>query len=96
MEITLLYVAGCAHHSVARHRIDEALSRAGCEATVTERLVTDATEKGFAGSPTILIDGRDPFASAGTVDALACRLYATTAGMQGAPTVDELAEVMGR
>ena len=43
------------------------------------------------GSPTLLIDGRDPFAVPGAGPALACRLYETEDGrLYGAPTVAAL------
>jgi len=56
----------------------------------------DAAALKFRGSPTILIDGRDPFPADTTQVGLACRLYPTATGAQGAPTVDELAEVLRR
>ncbi|MGQ0616696.1 MAG: thioredoxin family protein [Acidimicrobiia bacterium] len=95
MELTVLYIEGCPHLDVARARLAEALVRTGVEAAIGARLVrTEAEAVGlsFAGSPTILVDGRDPFParSAG----LACRLYATDAGPDGAPTVEALVEVI--
>lgn len=57
------------------------------------RLVTDAghaSSEGFAGSPTILIDGVDLFRSAETTRELACRVYASEGRLVGVPTVDEL------
>lgn len=91
----MLYIDGCPHHDVARARLAEALARTGVEAAIGARLVrteAEAVDLGFAGSPTILIDGRDPFParSAG----LACRLYVTDEGPDGAPTVDALVEVI--
>ena len=44
----------------------------------------------FAGSPTILIDGRDAFPAAGPTADLACRIYPTPSGFRGAPSVDQL------
>lgn len=45
---------------------------------------------GFSGSPTILVDGQDPFADQDAPIGLACRLYATEEGLQGAPTIAQL------
>jgi hypothetical protein len=42
------------------------------------------------GSPTLLIDGRDPFAGPGAPASLSCRLYRDETGRLGpAPSVDE-------
>jgi hypothetical protein len=43
----------------------------------------------FHGSPTIIVDGHDPFPTAGQ-PGLACRIYQTPAGPAGAPTVEQL------
>jgi hypothetical protein len=50
-----------------------------------------AERMGFRGSPTILIDGRDPWASAELAVGLACRIYQTEAGPDGAPSVGQIA-----
>ena len=94
----MLAVADCPHVALARERIAAALERLGRGAETTERLVAreeDAVRLGFRGSPTILIDGTDPFPADGN-PGLACRLYRTEHGMQGAPTVDQLVEVLAR
>lgn len=99
MQITLLHVADCPNLDLARERLAVALAGSGVAATITDRLVTDAAEAaalGFAGSPTILIDGADPFATPDRSPSLACRLYPTGDGLQGAPTVDELVEALRR
>jgi hypothetical protein len=44
----------------------------------------------FRGSPTILIDGRDPFANPDQPFGLSCRVYQTEEGPQGAPTEAQL------
>ena len=50
----------------------------------------------FGGSPTILIDGRDPFASADQPFGLSCRVYETEDGAQGAPSETQLHELLAR
>jgi hypothetical protein len=43
------------------------------------------------GSPTLLVDGTDPFAAPGEAPSLSCRLYRDAAGRtSGAPTVGAL------
>lgn len=54
------------------------------------RTGADAADAGFAGSPTILINGHDPFPSEAPIGELACRIYWTERGAAGAPTVDQL------
>ncbi len=93
MRIELLHVADCPNTGLARTRISEALEQSGLEADVEEILVTDAgvaAEARFAGSPTILVDGDDPFAPGDAAPALACRLFLTDVGLEGAPTVAAL------
>ena len=51
----------------------------------------EAAQAGMCGSPTLLIDGVDPFAAPGQAPGLACRLYRDAAGRPaGAPTVEAL------
>jgi len=99
MEIMLLYVADCPNLALARERVREAATKVGLVVRVEERLVSDsaeAAELGFTGSPTILIDGTDPFATVDTKPSVACRLYATGEGVQGAPSVNDLVRVLRR
>jgi hypothetical protein len=97
--ITLLHVADCPNLSLARDRVIEAAERAGLDVRVEERLVhglSDAAELGFPGSPTILVDGVDPFADTDLAPSMACRLYGTDEGVQGAPSVEALVRVLQR
>ncbi len=41
------------------------------------------------GSPTVLVDGRDPVAGEASAS-VSCRLHATEAGVDGDPTVAQL------
>jgi hypothetical protein len=97
--ITLLHVADCPNLSLARDRVIEAAELAGLGVRVEERLVhglSDAAELGFTGSPTILVDGVDPFADTDLGPSMACRLYSTGEGVEGAPSVDALVRVLRR
>ena len=96
MDIDLLTVPGCPNRGTARSRIGAALARIGATAAVREREVStseEAVRLGMNGSPTILVDGRDPFEGSGP--SLSCRLYRTAEGLRGSPTVDQLVEVLG-
>ena len=47
------------------------------------------------GSPTLLIDGTDPFAAPGQPPSLSCRFYRDTTGLtEGAPSVETLRQVL--
>ena len=97
-EALLLYFPGCPNVRLADERLREALVLAGRDdVRVEHRLMTTAEEAaaaGFRGSPTVLIDGRDPFADPHAAAGLSCRVYRTEAGLTGAPSVEQLLAVL--
>ena len=98
VRVTLRYFDGCPNWRTADERVREALERTGRSAVEVqyERVETqdDAERLAFVGSPTILVDGIDPFAVADAPVGLACRVYATPEGLRGSPTVDQLVAVL--
>lgn len=58
------------------------------------RTEEDAQALRFPGSPTIRLNGADPFPHAAGVAGLTCRVYATTQGVGGAPTVEQLTKAV--
>ena len=95
MEVRLVYLDGCPNWPVAWKRLRAVLDRTGRADMPINwvRVVTEeeAISTGFAGSPTILIDGTDLFPrSKAWTGGLACRLYETPAGLAGAPTADAI------
>lgn len=94
MDVTLLYFDDCPNWQLAEIRLNEALADLGDEApSVTHQVVTtpeEADRTGFRGSPTILVNGRDPFAGPDDPIALSCRMYNGPAGVEYAPTVEQL------
>ncbi len=93
MLIEILTVADCPNAAVAARHVHAALAALGEAGEVVERHVGDAGEAataGMAGSPTILVDGVDPFATAGEEASLSCRLYRDGDAVTGAPTVAQL------
>ncbi|MPY93995.1 MAG: thioredoxin family protein [Acidimicrobiia bacterium] len=97
MQIDIVHVPDCPHLGAVRTRLDQALARAGVAASIREvevDTVEDAQRTGTRGSPTILIDGRDPFAVERAEASLSCRLYRTGDGVAGAPTVAQLIGVL--
>jgi hypothetical protein len=97
MEIDVLYVPDCPNLDLLRGRLLEALARTGVDAAVRETEVSSeesAHALGMHGSPTLLINGRDPFAGGDEATSVSCRLYRTDGLIQGAPTVSELVAVV--
>ncbi len=98
VEIEVLTVPECPHRVRTMERLREALARVGRpDVAITERQVGDATEAsrfGMHGSPTILVDGRDPFGDHHAEASLSCRLYRFDAGVDGAPSVDALVDAL--
>ena len=99
MTITIQHVPGCPHEGLAVERVKEALARLGKPTLAVELYEVsdevDAQRVGFRGSPTVLIDGVDPFADPTAPVGLACRLYPTAGGPDGAPSVEQLCGVLG-
>jgi hypothetical protein len=92
MRITILAVPDCPNAPVAAGRITAAL--AGRPASVELVQVTgeaEAARLGMTGSPTILLDGVDPFAAAGAVPSVSCRIYRGPDGAaDGVPSIQDL------
>ena len=95
MRIELLYFEDCPHWETAHQRLARVATARGLK--VTRRLVATAEAAeaiGFRGSPTILIDGRDPFALGDEAVGLFCRVYRTPHGPAGSPTIAQLQEAL--
>lgn len=68
------------------------------EATIVFQEVAgheDAIVHRFRGSPTVLIDGVDPFGDEAPLG-LACRVYRTADGQTGSPTLHQLRDAIER
>ncbi|HEY4410375.1 MAG TPA: hypothetical protein VGO87_10870 [Acidimicrobiia bacterium] len=99
MQIDLLYVPDCPNRDAARNLLARALAFTDRVATVREREVhsgEEADRLGMRGSPTILIDGGDPFTPEAGPTGMACRLYRTDAGLRGVPPLPQLVEALTR
>jgi hypothetical protein len=96
--ITVLHTPDCPNLRLVDERLLKALAQAGRDDVhVQHRLITtpeQAAAAGFRGSPTVLLDGRDPFGDPAVPASLSCRLYPTEAGLAGAPTVEQLLAVL--
>jgi hypothetical protein len=90
VRIDILFVPDCPNVDRARERLHQALGATAVEASVTETEVAtleQAIRARMAGSPTVLLDGRDPFPTDGTEGSLGCRLYRSGGRSGGAPSV---------
>lgn len=89
--ITLQYFEGCPNWEETDRRL------AGLGVRVThQRIETreEAFEHGFRGSPTVLVNGADPFHDPDMPIGLACRVYWGPDGPSGAPSVHDLKEAI--
>jgi ABC-2 type transport system permease protein len=98
MRIELLYFDGCPTYRNAEEDLRRVLAEEGVEAEV-ELVEVNSDEESrrlrFAGSPTLRIDGRDPFpVTERGAGGLGCRVYATPEGMKGTPTAAMIREAL--
>ena len=99
MQIELLVVPDCPHDAAAAELIATAVADTGVQAQVTRTVVTsedEARRRGFVGSPTILLNGTDPFADPAARAAMACRLYSIPEGLRGVPALRDLRQALKR
>ncbi|HEY5356299.1 MAG TPA: thioredoxin family protein [Streptosporangiaceae bacterium] len=97
MHLTVLGVPGCPNAPVLSGRLAAVLDgRAGF--SVSHEVISDEGEAarwGMHGSPTLLIDGLDPFAEPGQPSGMSCRLYRDDDGqISGAPSVSQLRQAI--
>jgi len=93
MHLTVLAVPGCPNAPVLKDRLAAVLGgRAGV--SVSHQVISDEDEAArwcIRGSPTLLIDGVDPFAGPGQPPGMSCRLYRDANGRtSGAPSAGQL------
>ncbi|MFH8476423.1 alkylmercury lyase [Streptomyces sp. NPDC018000] len=96
MRITVLTVPDCPNGPVVQERITAALAGRAAEVDLVEvHDEAEAARWGMTGSPTVLLDGFDPFARAGTGPSVSCRIYRSADGeTEGAPSVSSLREAL--
>jgi hypothetical protein len=94
--VTILHVPDCPNVAVVQQRLTRVLADR-TDVQVELRLIDSeesAAENGMTGSPTLLVDGVDPFAVPGQQPSLSCRLYRDDSGaIAGAPSLTQLAAV---
>lgn len=96
MEVTLLYFDNCPNWVTTDRHLRQ-LKAEHSDLTIARRLVDapeEAARLSFRGSPSVLIDGIDPFADPDSPVGLACRVYQTPDGPAGSPTLQQLRAVL--
>lgn len=96
MKLTLQYFDGCPNWETTAAHLQDIAERRQVE--VEYQLIDDqesAEAHGFRGSPTVLIDGVDPFADPEAPVGLSCRIYETPDGHAGSPTLEQLEAAIG-
>lgn len=99
LQIELLVVPDCPNEGVAAELIATAVADTGVAATVTRTMIVteaEAEQRGFIGSPTMLLNGLDAFPVPHALVGLACRLYSTPAGVRGVPGLRDLRQALKR
>lgn len=97
MRLTVLAVPGCPGAAMLEERLTVALAdRLGTQVTRLEIADELAAEQaGMHGSPTLLVNGTDPFVAPGQAASLSCRLYRDENGRPTpAPSVESLREAI--
>lgn len=98
MTVEFLYFEGCPNSATAEDRLRAALQRLGLGDVPVKRIEVEDLEQaerlGFTGSPTVLVNGRDPFATDRETVGFACRVYTSPGGRSGSPTVEQFMEVL--
>lgn len=94
MRVTVQYFDGCPHWQVADQRLKKVLGAAHRDDIRVEYQLIDSAEKaeqaGCHGSPTILVDGHDPFLTGDEPVGLTCRVFRTERGREGSPSEAQL------
>jgi hypothetical protein len=88
--LRLLGFTGCSNWQVTDGRLGQHWIWLGNDRPVERIQVTkteDADRLVLRGSPTVLIEGQDPFAGLDAPRGLSCRDFTTSDGRRGAPTV---------
>ncbi len=93
MDVTLQYFRDCPNWKTTRDYLETLIAEHALDATLRYQLIETpeaATEHGFRGSPTVLVEGTDPFADPNAPVGLSCRAYTTEEGQAGSPTLAQL------
>lgn len=90
-EVTLQYFDFCPNWQIVRRHLEHLGVKVRYQRVDT---IEQAQELGFHGSPTILVNGVDPFLEPGSEVGLTCRVYRTPDGSASSPTLEQLATAL--
>lgn len=96
MNVTLLYFDDCPNWKDLDRHLQTLTTELG-NLVVTRHLVDtpeEAERTSFRGSPSVIVDGIDPFADPDAPVGLSCRVYQTPGSLVGSPTIDQLRTVL--
>ncbi len=94
-DVTLLHFDGCPSWKTALAHLQALADEHDLTITIEKVETPEAAERwSFRGSPTILVDGRDVFATGDEPVGLSCRIYQTPDGPAGSPTREQVRAVV--
>ena len=97
VNVTVLHIEDCPNVEPLLAELEELLGGepGAVLSAVCVHTEAEGSSIGFHGSPTILVDGRDPFPAPPGPPRLSCRLYRDAAGrVLGYPAREELAKAL--
>jgi len=97
MNVQLLYFNDCPSYQMAEKLLREVLSAEGRSDPIEMIEIKDEADVRrwkFIGSPTIRIDGIDPFDQGTSNIGMECRVFNTPDGLRGWPTKSMLVEAL--
>ena len=97
MRVELVHLDDCPLWRGAAERLREAMRSAGLDPTSLRlhSVPTETAPADFPGSPTILVEGRDPFSNAMPAGPT-CRRYQTERGLDLGPSMEQLVDALTR
>jgi hypothetical protein len=99
MDVALLFFDGCPNHHDTLTLLEALLADVEWDGDIL-LVNVDSQEQAealsFRGSPTVLIDGIDPFLDGDAPVGLSCRVYPTDGGYRGTPPEPELRAAIAR
>jgi hypothetical protein len=97
VNIEIRYFDDCPNWKLVRGSINEITEEIGLDAEVVLTIVDTpemAERLSFRGSPTVVIDGTDPWDNPDAPIGLSCRVYRTEEGFSGSPTTAQLRDAL--
>jgi len=97
LRVEIRYFDDCPNWRPIEESIANLAAELGIEVEVSLTIVDtpeEAERLSFKGSPTVVIDGTDPWDDPGAPVGLSCRVYRTADGYAGTPSEDQLRDAI--